>query len=78
MQTSIAIRALFGWLLKQKRTLTELFNAYLSEPTILPRHIQGQIEKRGLEQTVCDYIAGMTDRFAVEEYDRLFNPLSLP
>lgn len=63
---------------KAERTITELFKAYLSEPSILPRHIQGHIEERGLEQTVCDYIAGMTDRFAVEEYDRLFNPLSLP
>lgn len=63
---------------KAERTITELFNAYLSEPTMLPRHIQEQIEERGLERTVCDYIAGMTDRFAVEEYDRLFNPLSLP
>jgi dGTPase len=63
---------------KAERTITELFNAYLSEPTILPWHIQEQIEERGLEQTVGDYIAGMTDRFAVEEYDRLFNPLSLP
>ena len=63
---------------KAERTITELFNAYLSEPTILPWHIQEQIEERGLEQTACDYVAGMTDRFAVEEYDRLFNPLSLP
>jgi dGTPase len=63
---------------KAERTITELFNAYLSEPTILPWHVQEQIKERGLEQTACDYIAGMTDRFAVEEYDRLFNPLSLP
>ena len=63
---------------KAERTITDLFNAYLSEPSILPYHFQEQIDERGREQTICDYIAGMTDRFAVEEYDKLFNPLSLP
>jgi dGTPase len=63
---------------KAERTINDLFEAYLSEPSILPAHIQGWMEIRGLEQTICDYIAGMTDRFAVEEYDKLFNPLSLP
>lgn len=63
---------------KAERTITDLFEAYLSEPSVLPKHIQGRIDESGLEQTICDYIAGMTDRFAVEEYDKLFNPLSLP
>jgi len=45
---------------------------------MLPRHIQETIEERGLERTICDYIAGMTDRFAVEEYNKLFEPLTKP
>jgi dGTPase len=32
------------------------------------------VGERGLERTVCDYIAGMTDRFAIEEYQKLFDP----
>ena len=36
------------------------------------------IPERGLERTVCDYIAGMTDRFAIEEHTKLFDPTKLP
>jgi dGTPase len=36
------------------------------------------VAERGLERAVCDYIAGMTDRFAVDEYKRLFDPEVLP
>jgi dGTPase len=31
-------------------------------------------ERFGAERTICDYIAGMTDRFALDEYKRLFEP----
>lgn len=63
---------------KAERILGEIFNAYLSEPATLPAHVQPQIAERGLERTICDYIAGMTDRFAVEEHQKLFDPLLLP
>jgi dGTPase len=63
---------------KAERTLKELFDAYCSEPMILPKHIQELIAERGLEHTVCDYIAGMTDRYAIEEYTKLFDPTKLP
>lgn len=63
---------------KAERIISELFNAYRSEPQMLPRHIQETIAERGLERTICDYIAGMTDRFAVEEYNKLFEPLTKP
>jgi dGTPase len=63
---------------KAERILSEIFNAYLSEPATLPAHVQPQIAERGLERTICDYIAGMTDRFAVEEHQKLFDPLLLP
>ncbi len=63
---------------KAERIIKELFQAYQSEPQMLPRHIQETIEERGLERTICDYIAGMTDRFAVEEYNKLFEPLTKP
>lgn len=63
---------------KAERILTDMFNYYQSEPTTLPKHVQSNIEERGLERTICDYIAGMTDRFAVEEYRKLFDPSELP
>lgn len=63
---------------KAERILTDLFQAYCNEPMILPKHIQELIAERGQERTVTDYIAGMTDRFAVEEYTKLFDPNKLP
>lgn len=63
---------------KAERVLSELFNAYLNEPLMLPIHFQEQIEVKGMEKTICDYLAGMTDRFAVDEYQKLFDPLLLP
>jgi dGTPase len=63
---------------KAEQIISDLFKAYCSEPAILPHHVQSLIPERGLERTVCDYIAGMTDRFAVEEYQKLFDPLMKP
>ena len=39
-----------------------------------PLLAQEQIERDGVYRTICDYIAGMTDRYAVREYSRLFDP----
>jgi len=63
---------------KAERILADMFNYYRAEPTTLAKHVQVNIEDRGLERTICDYIAGMTDRFAVEEYRKLFDPSELP
>jgi dGTPase len=59
---------------KAERLIEELFTACQKEPEVLPAHVQAQIELYGLERTICDYIAGMTDRFAIEEHDKLYNP----
>jgi dGTPase len=63
---------------KAEQILTALFNAYCAEPMILPKHYQELIPEGGLERTVTNYIAGMTDRFAVEEHTKLFDPTKLP
>ena len=63
---------------KAERFLNDLFRAYCQEPATLPRHVQAWIEERGVERTVCDYIAGMTDRYASEEYQKLFDPYMKP
>jgi dGTPase len=63
---------------KAEQIIRNLFNAYMNEPAVLPSHAQVLFEERGVERTVCDYIAGMTDRFAIEEHVKLFNPETLP
>ena len=59
---------------KAKRFLEELFIAFINNPKQLPIEYQRWIEEAGLYQGVCDYIAGMTDRFAQDEYKKLFYP----
>jgi dGTPase len=63
---------------KAERLISDLFSSYRSEPYMLPGQIQRHIDKRGLERAICDYIAGMTDRYAIEEHQKLFNPLEKP
>lgn len=63
---------------KAEHIITELFNLYVNTPTALPDNMQLLIPVKGLELTVCDYIAGMTDRFAIDEYKRLFDVDVLP
>jgi dGTPase len=63
---------------KAENIIRKLFEAYQSEPSMLPHHVQGQIPEKGLERTICDYLAGMTDRYAVDEYAKLFDPSRLP
>jgi len=63
---------------KAERTITEIFNALHAEPDMLADNFQALIEKRGLERTICDFIAGMTDRYAVQMHKKLFDPLTLP
>ncbi len=59
--------------LKARRFIGELFEAYTTSPVILPTTVQERAAKRSLHRTVCDYIAGMTDRYALQEHSRLFN-----
>ena len=63
---------------KAEKIITDLFEIYRSELPIIPPHVSRLIDERGLDRTICDYIAGMTDRFAIDEYQRLFNPVVLP
>ncbi len=61
---------------KAERVLESLFNAYLKEPRILPATVRKRMDREEPARVVCDYIAGMTDRFALDEYDRLFDPMT--
>jgi len=61
---------------KAGRVLARLFETYMSEPRQMPEHILVQAERdhEPIERVVADYVAGMTDRFALDEYRKLFDP----
>ncbi len=63
---------------KAEMIITRLFEAFRKEPNLLPVHIRQTIEERGRETAICDYIAGMTDRYATEQYNKLFEASFLP
>jgi dGTPase len=63
---------------KAERIISDLFKAYKIEPAMLPEHIFAVIEERGLERTICDYLAGMTDRYALDEHRKLFDATTRP
>jgi dGTPase len=54
--------------------LRKVFEAYVIDPARLGEGAVKRIEKEGLHRTVCDYIAGMTDRYLMEEYERIVGP----
>ncbi len=60
--------------LKAEKVVEELFTIYTAHPDTLPEFYQAMVSENGLERTVADYIAGMTDRFALEEHKRLTDP----
>lgn len=66
---------------KAQRTLNALFNAFLQEPRLLNPEYQAHVKQletengeSGRARAVADYIAGMTDRYAIREYQRIFEP----
>lgn len=59
--------------MKGRRIVRELFTAFADEPRLLPPESRRETTN-GQMQAICDYIAGMTDRFAVREHQRLFEP----
>ncbi len=60
---------------KAKCMLTRLFEYYGKHPEALPADFQPQLSFDGMERTVCDYIAGMTDNYAVDKYTEIFIPM---
>ena len=51
--------------------LKKVFESYLANPNQLGEVASGRLEQEGLHRTVCDYVAGMTDRYLMEEYARI-------
>ena len=59
---------------KAKDMLQRLFEHYYTHPEALPEDFQPQMSFEGLERTVCDYIAGMTDNYAIDKFNEIFIP----
>ncbi|MDN3516893.1 deoxyguanosinetriphosphate triphosphohydrolase [Aquisalimonas lutea] len=69
---------------KAKRTVRQLFETFMDDPDLMPpqhsshtHRLAAEAGDAGRARGVADYIAGMTDRFAIEEHERLFNPRHL-
>ena len=59
---------------KARRFIRALFEVYLSRPEQLPPGSQRRLKTEGAHRVICDYIAGMTDRYAQDEYRKFFEP----
>ena len=59
---------------KAKNLLKFLFEYFTKHPEQIPEHHRRFVEDEGVERCVCDYISGMTDRYAIETYQELFIP----
>jgi len=57
---------------KARRIVRELFDAFLADPRLLPGEYRARGERADMARSVADYIAGMTDRYAIREHGRLF------
>jgi dGTPase len=63
---------------KARRFLMDLFEAYDDQPAMLPPKVRALFDERGKRRAITDYIAGMTDRYALQEWERLFTPFARP
>ena len=59
---------------KASRFLRRLFEVFAENAEQLPPKNFNKISERGKYQVICDYIAGMTDRFALDQYNKFFEP----
>jgi len=59
---------------KAGRLINDVFDAYVSQPELMPERFSTRIKDQGLHRVICDYVAGMTDRFCQQEHQRLFAP----
>ena len=59
---------------KARRFVKDLFEIYLKNTEQLPPNFSNRVPQEGSHRVICDYIAGMTDRFALDEYKRFFDP----
>ena len=61
-----------------ERVVAGLANAYRADPRLLPDHWQHESDQISVLRTIGDFIAGMTDRFAIARHEELVGPVNLP
>lgn len=61
---------------KARDIILRLYDHYRTHPQELPADFVPQLDFDGMDRTVCDYIAGMTDKYAVYKYSELFIPIN--
>lgn len=61
---------------KAENMIRQLYRQFIQTPKLLPEEDYSMIEKEGIHRVVCDYIAGMTDRYAVKVFHSIFIPSS--
>jgi dGTPase len=59
--------------LRAKQLLRDLFAYYVKHSSEIGEHARKRIRKLGVHRSVCDYLAGMTDRYAIQEHERIFS-----
>ena len=59
---------------KARRIIQELYQYYITHPEKLPEDFQPQLDLEGMPRVVCDYVAGMTDKYAVYKFEEIFVP----
>ncbi len=60
---------------KAQRYVEQLFDTYVKNPRQLELWVQKKVEEEGKYRAICDFLAGMTDRYAIAEYTKLFAPI---
>jgi dGTPase len=63
---------------KARRIIRAVFEAYVVEPALMPKRYAARVGESGVQRVATDYIAGMTDRFCLEEHAHLFDPRMAP
>ncbi|HHX18068.1 MAG TPA: deoxyguanosinetriphosphate triphosphohydrolase [Clostridium sp.] len=61
---------------KAKNIIKELYSYLKNKPEYLPKEVERKLEDSSIDRVVCDYIAGMTDRYAVKKFHEIFIPES--
>jgi dGTPase len=61
---------------KAEWVVGDLFRTYRDDPNLLPSHVHTRFAREGQMRAISDYIAGMTDRFAMDEHKRLLDPFA--
>ena len=57
--------------------MSDLFQVYREDPSLLPVAVRGRFDSESEVRVIADYIAGMTDRYAIEEHRKLLDPHDL-